>query len=462
MLKSFLRNFLIAVKGEETEFTKGSIRRAIFMLSVPMILEMVMESLFAVVDVFFVSKVGTDAVATVGLTESVIMIVYSISVGLSMATTAMVARRVGEKEYRAAADAGVQSIWLAVGISFAISIIGIIFPREILELMGASKQVIDSGFRYTQILIGGNISITLLFLINAIFRGAGNASIAMRALWIGNGANIILDPVFIFGLGPVPALGVEGAAWATTIGRGLGVVFQLYCLLRGTGIIRVLASNIKVIPDVIFRLLNVSLGGIGQYLIGTASWIFLVRIVSEFGSEAVAGYTIAFRLIIFTILPSWGMANAAATLVGQNLGAGFPERAEKSVWTTANYNLGFLIVLAVGMGFWAEPITLMFSTEPAVVQNSVISLRIISLSYVFFAHGMVVSQSFNGAGDTKTPTVVNFFAYWLIQIPLSYIFAITLDWGPAGVYVAVTISAAILAGIFIVVFRRGKWKQTTI
>jgi len=327
----FFKNFRIAVAGSEKNFTTGSINRAIFMLSIPMILEMAMESLFAVVDIFYVSRVSVDAIATIGLTESVIMLIYAVSIGLSMATTAMVARRVGEKKPKDAADAGFQAILIAIVVSISTGVLGILYAKDILRLMGASEELIVQGYGYTKILIGGNVTIMLIFLINAIFRGAGDASIAMRTLWLSNGLNILLDPIFIFGFGPIEPMGVQGAAVATTIGRGIGVIYQIYNLTSDKSIIKLGRENIKVKWSVIVRLLKVSLGGVGQFIIGTASWILLVRIISIFGSAALAGYTIAFRIIIFTILPSWGMANAAATLVGQNLGAQQPERAEKSV-----------------------------------------------------------------------------------------------------------------------------------
>lgn len=459
---NFFADLKTAVSGTEKEFTKGSINRAIFMLSIPMILEMVMESLFAVVDVFFVSRVSTDAVATIGLTESVVLLIYAVGIGLSMATTAMVARRTGEKKYKEAADAGFQAILISIIVSIFTGILGIIFAKDILRLMGGSESLIEAGYGYTMILIGGNITIMLLFLINAIFRGAGEASVAMRALWLSNGLNIVLDPIFIFGFGPVPAMGVQGAAIATTIGRGIGVCYQVYNLRSVKNIIRITWENIKLKLDVIVRLLKVSAGGIGQFLIDTASWIVLVRIISEFGSDAVAGYTIAFRIIIFTILPSWGMANAAATLVGQNLGAGKPERAEKSVWKTAFFNMVFLAFIALIFGIWAESFIGIFSSENEVIRQGTISLRIICFGYIFFAHGMVIGQAYNGAGDTRTPTIVNFFCFWLFQLPLAYLLALMLDMGPSGVYITITTANSLLAVVFIILFRRGRWKTVKI
>lgn len=461
-LKRFFQDLLTAVKGTHNEYTTGSINRAIFMLAVPMILEMVMESLFAVVDAYWVGRIGTDAIATVGLTESVMMLIYAVAIGLSMATTAMVARRIGEKKPKEAADAGVQAIILALGISTMICVIGIIYYRDILELMGASDSVIETGSGYTRIMLGGNYVIMLIFLLNAIFRGAGNAAISMRALWIANILNMVLDPLFIFGYGFFPELGVEGAAVATNTGRGIGVAYQVFMLSRGSEQIRILWENIQLKLDIIKRLIMVSLGGIGQYLIGSASWVFLVRIISEFGSEAVAGYTIAFRIIIFTILPSWGLANAAATLVGQNLGAQQPERAEKSVWITAFYNVIFLLMVSVIFYIWAYTFVGIFSSDPLVIEQGVLSLRIICLGYIFYAFGMVVTQSFNGAGDTSTPTWLNLVCYWMFQIPLAWILSISIEMGPAGVYIAIALSNSVLAVLSLFIFRRGKWKQVQV
>ncbi len=458
----FFKNFRIAVAGTEKNFTTGSINRAIFMLSIPMILEMAMESLFAVVDVFYVSRVSTDAIATVGLTESVIMLIYAVSIGLSMATTAMVARRVGEKKPKDASDAGFQAILIAIAVSVTTGVLGIIYAEDILRLMGGSEELVAQGYGYTKIMIGGNVTIMLIFLINAIFRGAGDASIAMRTLWLSNGLNIILDPIFIFGFGPIEPMGVQGAAVATTIGRGIGVMYQIYNLTSDKSIIKLGRENVKVIWSVIVRLLKVSIGGVGQFIIGTASWILLVRIISVFGSAALAGYTIAFRIIVFTILPSWGMANAAATLVGQNLGAQQPERAEKSVWKSSFYNMVFLALISLVFGYWAEEFVSIFSSKPEVVTYGAIALRIICFGYIFFAYGMVISQAFNGAGDTRTPTIVNFFCYWVFQLPFAYWLSVPLDWGPNGVFIAITASNSILALVLIMIFKKGKWKSVRI
>ncbi len=461
-LKTFLKSFIKAIKGEEKNFVEGSINRAIFMLSIPMILEMVMESLFAVVDIFFVGKVSVNAVATVALTESVIMIIYAIAIGLSMSATAVVARRVGENQKDKASEAGMQAILLAVAVSVLFSFIGILFAKDILRLMGGEESLIEEGYGYTKIMLGGNITIMLLFLINAIFRGAGDASIAMRVLWIANGLNIILDPIFIFGLGPIPAFGVEGAAIATNTGRGIGVIIQLLTLTGSKAVIRLAWHHVKLQWDVIRNLVKISLGGIGQYMIGTLSWLFLVRISAVFGSEVLAGYAIAFRIIMFTILPSWGLANAAATLVGQNLGARQPLRAEQSVWKCAFYNMLFLAAISLVFGIWAEEFVRLFSTQPEVIKYGSMALRVICCGYIFFAYGMVIGQSFNGAGDTKTPTVINFFCFWMFEVPLAWILSRTFEFGPLGIFLAIAIAVALYAVVSIVIFRQGRWKTTQV
>ena len=461
-LKTFLKSFIQAVKGEEKNFIDGSIDRAIFMLSIPMILEMAMESLFAVVDIFFVGKVSVNAVATVALTESVIMIIYAIAIGLSMAATAVVSRRIGEKQHDKAAGAGMQAIFIAVAISVFFSLAGILFAKDILRLMGGEEALIEEGYGYTKIMLGGNITVMLLFLVNAIFRGAGDASIAMRVLWIANGLNIILDPIFIFGLGPIPAFGVEGAAIATNIGRGIGVVMQIIALTGSKSVIRLAWRHVKVQWDVISNLVRISLGGIGQYMIGTLSWVFLVRISAVFGSEVLAGYAIAFRIIMFTILPSWGLANAAATLVGQNLGAQQPLRAEQSVWKCAFYNMIFLAVISFVFGVWAEEFVHMFSSEDQVVKYGAMALRVICCGYIFYAYGMVIGQSFNGAGDTKTPTVINFFCFWMFELPLAWTLSRVFELGPLGIFLAIAVAVAVYAVVSIMVFRKGRWKAVQV
>ena len=461
-MRKYLTVLIEAIKGTEKNFTTGSINRAIVFLSIPMILEMVMESLFALVDTIFVSKISTEAVATVGLTESVVTLVYSIGIGLSMAATAMVARRVGEGEPEKAALAGAQSIIIALIISVIIGIIGILFAEDILRLMGADEKVIQTGKGYTRILIGSNVVIMMLFLLNGIFRGAGDAALAMRSLWVANILNIILDPLFIFGIGPFPELGVQGAAVATTIGRSVGVMYQLHLLFGKKSIVKLAKKHFTLAWDVIKRLLDIAATGTGQFLIASASWIFLMKIISLFGSEAIAGYTISIRLIIFTILPSWGLANAAATLVGQNLGAGQPERAEISVWKAAHYNMIFLLTVSIIYFISAPYILQYFDPNPGVIKAGVTSLRIICIGYVFFAYGMVIGQAFNGAGDTRTPTVINLICFWAIQIPLGYFLAVQLEYGLAGVCAAIGISETILALLAIMIFRRGKWKLVKI
>ncbi len=454
--------FKASLSGKDHDFTTGSIRKAVFMLSVPMILEMLMESIFALVDIIYVSRVSVNAVATIGLTESVITLVYAVAIGLSMAATAVVARRVGEKDIKGANEAAVQVIFLGIAVSLVVSVIGIFYAKEILALMGAESDLIAEGYGYTQILMGGNLTIMLLFLINAIFRGAGNASIAMWALVLSNGLNIILDPIFIFGFGPIPAYGVEGAAIATTIGRGTAVVFQLGILFYGWGKIKIVFKDLVIRTAVLYNLIKVSLGGIGQFLIGTSSWLFLMRIMSEYGSEVLAGYTIAIRVMMFTFMPSWGMSNAAATLVGQNLGAGKPERAEKSVWITGKYNAIFMVIVSIVYLVFAQEILEWFSSEATVIKYGTLCLQIIAAGYVFYAYGMVVIQSFNGAGDTKTPTIINFVCFWLFQLPLAYLLAITFNIGPLGVFLSIVLAEALIAVIGIIWFRKGKWKQVKV
>lgn len=450
--------FKEAITGVEQEYTSGSINRAIFMLSVPMILEMAMESLFAVVDVFFVSKLGVDAVATVGLTESMLTLIYSIAMGLGMGATAIVARRVGEKNPDGAAHSGMQAIYVGLFFSIIISLVGIFFAKDLLLLMGAETRVAENNYRYTQLLMGGNIVIMMLFLINGVFRGAGDATIAMRSLWIANALNIVFCPILINGWGPIPAYGLTGAAMATTIGRGSGVIYQVYHLFKGKGMIKILRRHIGIDMPIIVNIIKIASGGTAQFLIASASWVFLVRILSSFGSDALAGYTIGIRVIVFAILPAWGMANAAATLVGQNLGAKKPDRAEQSVWKTARYNMIFLVTIAIIFFTCAEWIIKLFTHEPAVVENGVHCLRLVSLGYAFYGYGMVVSQSFNGAGDTKTPTIINLFGFWAFQIPLAYVLAKVVNWGPSGVYAAISIAESAIAIVAILIFRRGKWK----
>jgi putative MATE family efflux protein len=460
---SLLSLFKQAIKGEQQNFTEGSINRAIFMLSIPMILEMAMESLLAVVDIFFISRLNdNDAVTAVGLTESIIAIVYSIAMGLGMAATAMVARRIGEKDGPGAAVAAVNTMYIGVVVSIVIGAAGILFHKDILRMMGASENIIKVGSGYTLWMLGGNLTIVSLFLINAIFRGAGNAAIAMHSLWIANILNMILDPILIFGWGFIPAMGVEGAAIATNIGRAAGVVYQLYFLAGEKGIIKIHKDNIHYEKEIVVRLLKVSAGNIGQFLISTASWLFLARIIVNFGSAAFAGYQFAIRIIIFTILPSWGMANAAATLVGQNLGAQQPERAEKSVWTAGFLNMIFLGFISIAFYFLSEPIMGVFSSDPDVIKFGTQCLRIVAFGYVFYGYGMVIIQAINGAGDTTTPTILNLFGYWFFQIPMAYMMSTKWGFGASGAFWAIAIAESAMAIAAIMIFRQGKWKLVKI
>src|SRR5438552_14571725 len=447
-----------AVRGSHQDFTTGSLNRAILLLAIPMVLDMVLESLFAVVDVFWVGRLGADAVATVGLTESLLSLVFAIGLGLSLSTTAMVARRIGEKDPKAAAVAGVQAIALGIAVSLLVGIPCFIFAPNLLHLMGASPQIVQTGSGYARIALGGSGAILLLFLNNAIFRGAGDAAIAMRLLWVSNIINLVLDPCLIFGLGPFPKLGVTGAAIATFTGRSIGVAYQFYRLLRGSERIRILREQIRLDFAVLFRLVRVSLTGILQFAIAHTSWIGLERIVSVFGSAALAGYTIAIRILIFVLMPSWGLSNAAATLVGQNLGAKQPERAETSVWRTGLYNMIFLGVIGLFFVIFAEPVIRLFTSDPLVVPLAVSCLRILSYGNIGYAYGMVMLQAFNGAGDTVTPTIVNFFGFWLLEIPLAYFLAIPARMHPTGSFWSIVIAEAAIPAVSIVLFKRGRWR----
>ncbi|HTS36230.1 MAG TPA: MATE family efflux transporter [Candidatus Solibacter sp.] len=451
-----------AVRGSHQDYTAGSLNRAILLLAVPMVLEMVLESLFAVVDVFWVGRLGANAVATVGLTESMLSLVFAVAMGLSLSTTAMVARRIGEKDPRGAADAAVQAIVLGLAVSLAIGVPCLIYGPNLLRLMGASPGIVAVGSGYTRICLGGSCAVLLLFLNNAIFRGAGDAAIAMRLLWVSNIINLVLDPCLIFGWGPFPKLGVTGAALATFIGRSIGVLYQFYRLLKGTERIHVLTRQIRVHADVLWRLLRVSTTGILQFAIAHTSWIGLVRIVSIFGAAAIAGYTIAIRIVVFLILPSWGLSNAAATLVGQNLGAGKPDRAESAVWRTGLYNMIFLGSVGVFFVLFAEPAVGLFTHDPAVLPLGAACLRIISYGNIGYAYGMVMLQAFNGAGDTITPTIVNFFGFWVLEIPLAYFLAIRVHMQSNGAFWAIVVAEAAIAGTSAFLFKRGKWKKQKI
>jgi len=459
---SFWGSIREALRGSHQDFTTGSLNRAVVLLAIPMVLEMALESLFAVVDVFWVGRLGANAVATVGLTESLLSLVFAVGFGLGMSTTAMVARRIGEKDSEGAATAGVQAIFIGLATSLAFGIPCYVYAPRMLEVMGASPEIVALGSGYARIALGGCGAIVMLFLNNAIFRGAGDAAVAMRLLWVSNIINLVLDPCLIFGWGPFPKLGVTGAALATFTGRSIGVLYQFYRLLRGTERIRILMSQVRVDALVLWRLICVSVTGILQFAVADVSWIGLIRIVSFFGPAALAGYTIAIRILIFVILPSWGLSNAAATLVGQNLGAKQPERAEQSVWRTGLYNMIFLGTVGVLFAIFAEPIVGLFTSDPAVLPLATVCLRILSYGNVGYAYGMVMLQAFNGAGDTVTPTIVNFFGFCLLELPLAYVLARPLDFGPKGAYYAIVFAEGAIAAAGILLFRRGKWKEQKI
>lgn len=448
-----------SLSGGERDYTSGPVGRAVVLLAIPMMLEMVMESVFALADVIFVSRLGVEAVAAVGLTEAVLSILYSVAGGLAMATTAVVSRRIGEKRDQAAATAAVQAILVSVAFAGLCSVAGFFSAPAILRLMGGSPELVGSGSWYTRIVLAGSLAVFLLFVNNAALRGAGDAAAAMKVLWLANGVNLVLDPCLIFGLGPFPEMGLTGAAVATTIGRGAGVAVQLALLLRGSGRLRPMARDFLPKPSVINRLLRVAAGGVMQVLVAHTSWVVLVRLVSGFGSPAVAGYTIAIRLVIFALLPSWGLSNSAATLMGQNLGAGRPDRAERSVWTAGIFNAAFLTSVAVVFIAGAETIIGWFTADPAVLASGVACLRIVAYGYGFYAFGMVMVQAFNGAGDTTTPTVINVGCYWLFQLPLAYALAIRTNLAVDGVYWAILIAEALLTAVAIAVFRKGRWKE---
>jgi putative MATE family efflux protein len=447
-----------AIRGTNADYTKIPLRRAVFLLAVPMVLELVLESTFAVVDIYFVGKLGPSAVATVGLTESFLFLLYAIAIGLAMAVTAVVARRIGEDKREEAAVTAMQAIYIALLVSVPFSIAGIVYAQDLLRLMGADAWTLEHGYGYMQWMLGSNVVIMLLFVINAIFRGAGDAAIAMRVLWVANGLNIVLDPILIFGVGPIPAMGIEGAAIATTIGRGVGVMMQLWLLFRGGKHIRIAASQWVVHGAILLNILRTSLGGIGQMIVAMTSWIFLMRILASVGSEAVAGATIAIRIMMFTLMPAWGMSNAAATLVGQNLGAERPDRAEASVWRIGWYNMAFTLAVSVVFFLIPDRLIAIFTTDAQVIAIGGEWLRILSYSYFVYGWWMVSVQAFNGAGDTMTPTKINLVFFWLIQIPLSYALAITLGWAHSGVFWGVFVSETAVGLFTLWLFRRGKWK----
>lgn len=457
-IKSFLRDIKEAVSGTDQDFTEVKLSRAILFLSIPAVLEMIMESVFVIVDIFFVSKLGADAVATVGITESMITIVYAISLGLATATTSMVSRRIGEKNPEKASQTAFQAILTGIIVSILIAVPGAIYSERLLEAMGASSKIAEQLSGYTRIMLGGNVVIMLLFIINAIFRSAGDAAIAMRVLWLGNIINIILDPCFIFGLGPFPELGVSGAAVATTTGRGTAVLYQFWLLFYGKKRIQLSLSNLTVNVKIMTTLIRLSLGSIGQNLIGTTSWIALVRIISVFGSEIVAGYTIAIRIISFVLLPSWGISNAASTLVGQNLGAKKPDRAERAVMATGYVNMILLGVVGLILILFPAYFINFFIKDEAVQEAGVVCLRIVSIGFIAYGFGMVLVNSFNGAGDTNTPLKINIFAFWLIEIPLAWILSLKAGMNERGVFTAIVIAESIMTLTAWLVFRRGKWK----
>ena len=451
-----------AIRGTNADYTKIPLGRAVLLLAVPMVLELVLESTFAVVDIWFVARLGASAVATVGLTETFLFLLYAIAIGLAMAVTAVVARRIGEGDRRAAAISAAQALWIAVLVSLPFSVAGIVWARELLQLMGADAWTLTHGVRYMQWMLGSNVVIMLLFVCNAIFRGAGDAAVAMRVLWVANGLNIVLDPILIFGLGPIPALGVEGAAIATVIGRGTGVAMQLWILLRGSRHIRVAASQLGLDAATAWNVVRTSLGGIGQMIVAMTAWIFLMRILAAIGSEAVAGATIAMRLMMFTLMPAWGMSNAAATLVGQNLGAGEPGRAEASVWRIGWYNMVFTVAVSVLFFLFPRELIGIFTDERAVIDVGAEWLRVLSYSYFVYGWWMVAVQAFNGAGDTITPTKINLVFFWLIQIPLAWLLALHFDLQATGVFWAVFVSETSVGLFTLSLFARGGWKTARV
>ena len=446
-----------ALRGSHQDYTTGSLNLSILLLAIPMVLEMVLESLFAVVDVFWVSRLGANAIATVGLTESVLTLVFAVGLGLGIATTAIVARRIGEKDPEGAAVSAVQAIFLGLMLSALFGIVFAVLAPRLLGIMGASPAIVATGTNYMRIALGGSGVVLMLFLNNAIFRGTGDAAIAMRLLWVSNILNLILDPCLIFGLGPFPKLGVTGAALATFSGRGIAVLYQFYRLGQGTDRLKILARHLRLQADVLWRLIHTSALGIVQFLVGQASWLGLVRIVSLFGASALAGYTISIRIVIFAILPAWGLSNAAATLVGQNLGAGHPDRARSAVLRTGLWNMIFLGSVGLVFIAFAPSIIQLFTQDPEVVRIGISSLRIFSCGNVAFAYGMVLLQAFNGAGDTLTPTYVNLFGFWVVEIPLAWWLAMHTSLGVNGVFVSVVVAQSLIVLISLVLFRRGRW-----
>jgi putative MATE family efflux protein len=451
-----------SLRGTSADYTRIPLKRAVLLLAVPMMLELVLESTFAVVDIFFVAQLGASAVATVGLTETYLFLLYSIAMGLSMAVTAIVARRIGEQRGEEASLSAVQAIVLALLVSLPFSVAGIVWAKELLRLMGGDDWVVEQGYRYLQWMLGGNAVILLLFVINAIFRGAGDAAAAMRVLWVANALNIVFDPILIFGLGPIPAMGVEGAAIATNLGRGAGVAMQLWILVRGSEHLRILRTSLRVQGATMLHILRTSLGGIGQMIIATTAWIFLMRILASVSTEAVAGATIAIRIMMFTLMPAWGMSNAAATLVGQNLGAGQPARAEASVWRIGWMNMVFTLAVSVLFFIWHDAIVGLFTDDAAVIAIGGEWLSILAYSYFVYGWWMVSVQAFNGAGDTMTPTWINFVFFWLIQIPLAWALALPMGWAHSGVFWGVFVSETAVGVFTLWLFSRGRWKTVQV
>ncbi|MCH9685067.1 MAG: MATE family efflux transporter [Deltaproteobacteria bacterium] len=459
--QSILALFREALRGSDRDFARLDLRRAIPLLAIPMVFEMGMEAVFAIVDVVFVARLGPQAIATVGLTESVVTLVYALGVGIAMPVTAMVARRVGEGDRNAASTVGGQALLVALAVGLLISLSAPWFAADILRGMGAETAVVDTGRGYASVVMGSSAFIMLLFILNGVFRGAGDPGRSMRALWIANGINIVLDPCFIFGLGPFPELGVTGAAVATTIGRGVGVAYQLRALSLGPRV-RLSRASLRPNPKIILDIMRLSVGGVGQHLIGTASWIALVRILAGFGSDVVAGYTVAMRIVIFALLPSWGFSNATATLVGQSLGANDPARAQRAVLYSGLYNMAFLGLISVVFVLWPRPVTALLTDQDVVLRYGSDALMIISFGYIFYAWEMVLLNAFNGAGDTRTPSLINIVAFWVVEIPLGWALAYPLGLGPRGVFIAVAFSYSLSAVLAYAAFRRGRWKTVKV
>lgn len=454
--------FREALHGTHYDYTQGPIGTAVVLLAIPMVMEMLMESIFAVVDVFFVAKLGANAVATVGLTESLLTFIYTLGLGLSIGVMAMVARRIGEQDPEGASFAASQALILGLIVSVTLGIIGFIYAPNLLNLMGASPEIVETGAGYTSIMLGGNAAILMLFLVNSICRATGDGAIAMRALWLANGINIFLAPALIFGPGPFPELGIQGAAIGTTIGRSIGVLYTLTHLLTGRARVKITLAHFKILPDTLYKLLQLSGAGTLQTFIGMASWVGLVKILSGFGSAAIAGYTIGIRIVLFALFPAFGLSNAAATMVGQALGAKDPERAEKSVWLAGFYNACFLGTIGLLFVIFAHPLCAFFTHEPQVVAYATECLRIVAAGFLFYAYGMVLTQSFNGAGDTWTPTAISFFIYWAWELPLAYFLAHTLEFGPSGIFISILVAFSSLAVVSGYLFRKGKWKYKNV